>query len=183
MTTQQYITFGRRTALISFLLGTIILGIYLLTFSFELLFIGYGFIIIIGLINLKVFIDLLIAINNDKKAKKKLLKTCGQMLLNIPIMLLYCWITTIVMNTAQVTFTNTTKTNLTDIEITGCETKLIKNLDKEKSKTVWIKIKRDCHININYLIDSQKKEEIVIGYLCENMGQRLNYKIGNQNLN
>jgi hypothetical protein len=50
MTTERQIKLGRLTAIISFLLGTGIFGLYFLTSTFELLFIGYGFIALTGLI-------------------------------------------------------------------------------------------------------------------------------------
>ena len=63
MTTEQYIKLGRQVALISFLLGTVIFGLYFMTSSFELLFVGYGFIVLTGLINIVILILILFKAN------------------------------------------------------------------------------------------------------------------------
>ncbi|MEY3200181.1 MAG: hypothetical protein RJA13_2139 [Bacteroidota bacterium] len=66
MTTERHIKLGRQTALISFLIGTCIFGLYVLTSSFQLLFVGYGFIALTGIVvnDAIVFID---RANNNMK--------------------------------------------------------------------------------------------------------------------
>ena len=120
MTTQQYTNLGYQTAITSFLLGTLIFGLYFLSSSIGLLFVGYAFIAITGLINLGILIAILLKANKDKNNRTKLLTTCGLMLLNIPVMLFYCWVTIILLNTLRITFTNATQATLTDINIVGC---------------------------------------------------------------
>jgi hypothetical protein len=181
MTTKRHIKLGRNTALISFLLGTAIFGLYFLTSAFELLLIGCGFIALTGLINLGVLISTLVKAYKDKENRKKLLTTCGLMLVNIPVMLLYCCATIILLNTMRITFTNSTQTALTNINIIGCETELINKLEAGESKTVWVVIDGDCNININYLSNGQRKEENVAGYVTNNMGQKMKHNIGGQN--
>ena len=181
MTTERYIKVGRQTALISFLLGTGIFGLYFQTSSFGLLFIGYGFIALTGLINIGILISILIKASKDKDNRKKLLMTCGLMFLNIPFMLIYCWITIILLNTMRITFTNSTQTSLASINITGCETKYIDKLEVGQSKTVWVGITGDCSITIYYLSNGLRKEENVAGYVTNDMGQKMNYNIGGKN--
>jgi hypothetical protein len=100
------------------------------------------------------------------------------MLLNIPIMILYCWFAIILLNTLRITFTNCTQTDLTEINIVGCETEHLDKLEIGESKTVWVGITGDCTININYLENGQRKEENVAGYVTSSMGQKMNFKIG-----
>ena len=165
MTTERHIKLGRQTALISFLLGTVIFGLYFLTSSFELLFVGYGFIALTGLINIGILISILLKANKDIENRKKLLTTSGLMLLNIPLMLFYCWVAIVLLDTMRITFTNSTQTTLSSINIVGCGGGHIDQLEAGQSKTVWVDITGDCSINIDYLSNGQQKNESVAGYV------------------
>ena len=180
MNANHYIKLGRYTALISFLLGTVIFGLYFLTSSFQLLFVGYGFIALTGLINIGVFISILLAANKYKENRKKLLTTFGLLLLNIPVMFVYCWVAIILLNTMRITFTNSTTSTLTNINIVGCGGGHINQLEAGKSGTVWIKITGDCSINVDYLANGKRKVETVAGYVTNNMGQKMKYNIGRE---
>jgi hypothetical protein len=179
MTTERHIKLGRQTALISFLLGTAIFGLYFFTSSDELLLLGYGFIALTGLINIGVLISILAKANKDNKTK--IFTTCGLMLLNIPVMLLYCWVAIILLDTMRITFTNTTKTTLTNINIVGCGGGHIDELESGESETIWVGITGDCSINIDYLSHGQRKEESVAGYITNSMGQKMKHNIGKIN--
>ena len=177
MTAEKHIKLGRGTALLSFILGTIIFGLYYLTSAFELLFIGYGFIALTGLINIGVFIAILIKAQKEKMNRKRLLNTSGLMLLNFPIMIAYCWVAIILLGTMRITFTNETNTTITDINIVGCGGGHIEKLKVGESKTVWVEITGDCSIYVDYLSNGQRKEETVAGYVTSSMGQKAKHKI------
>lgn len=177
MTTQQHIKIGLLTALITFLLGTGIFGLYFLTSSSDLLFLGYGFIVLTGLINLAILVAILFRANKDRENRKRLLNTSGLMFINIPVMLVYCWGAIILLGTMRITFTNDTGTQLTDIKIVGCGGGHIDKLESGESKTVWVTITGDCSIYLDYLSNGQRKEEIVASYVTSSMGQKVNYKI------
>jgi len=177
MKTKRHIKLGLFTALISFLLGTIIFGLYYLTSDSNLLFVGYGFILLTGLVNIGILISILLKAINDKENRKRLLKTCGTMLLNIPVMILYCWIAMILIGTMRITFTNEMGTKITDFNIVGCGGGHINNLEIGESETVWVPITGDCSIYIDYLSDGQRKEERVAGYITSGMGQKINHRI------
>ena len=181
MTTKRHIKLGRQTALISCLLGTGIFGLYFLTSSFELLLIGYGFIGLTALINVGVLISILVKAKNDKYNRIKLFTTCRLMLLNSPVMLFYCWVVIILLDTMRITFTNSTQTTLTNINIVGCGGGHFDKLESGESETVWIDITGDCSINIDYLSEGKKKEESVAGYLTNSMGKKMKHNIGGQN--
>jgi hypothetical protein len=181
MTTQQYINLGRLITLISFVLGTGIFGFYFLTSSSELLFVGYGFMVLTGLVNICVLILILVKATKSEDSKAKLNWTAGIMLLNIPVMLFYCWVAIMLLNTMRITFTNSTESILTDINIYGCETEYIDKLDVGQSKTVWVSITSDCTIDITYLTGGQRTGENVAGYVTNNMGQIIKYSIGGKN--
>lgn len=88
MTSHQLRNLGKLTALISFIIGTLIFGAYILTPKAELIFIGYFYILLAGLINLVVLVIIFLRANKENK----LIRTCGLILLNIPIAIFYCWI-------------------------------------------------------------------------------------------
>ena len=127
MTTEQHIKLGRQTALVSFLLGTIIFGLYFLTSSFDIVLLGLGFIVFAGLINSGILILIVLKANKDKNNELQLLKTYGLMFLNIPIMFFYCWIVVVLLGTMRITFTNATQTTLTDINIVDVEADILTN--------------------------------------------------------
>jgi len=181
MTTEKKISLGKRTTLISFLIGTLIFGVYFLTSSWQLLFVGYGFIIIAGIFNIVVLILLLSKVTNDTKNRKKILKTSGIMLLNVPVLVIYVWISMLLIGNMRITFTNTTENILTDINIIGCETEKISELKPNESKTVWVGITGDCSINVNFIENGMRKNEIVAGYVTGGMGQKIKHKIGGEN--
>lgn len=181
MTTEAHIKLGRKTALISFLLGSCIFGFYFLTSVFELLFLGLGYIILTGLINLGVLILIVDKAREDKNKRKKLYATCGLMLLNIPVKLFYCWITGILLNTMRITFTNATQTTLTNINIEGCGGGQIDKLESGESETVWVDITGDCSINVTYFFNGVKTDENIAGYVTGNLGQKMKHNIGGKN--
>ena len=177
MTTERQIKLGRGTALFSFIIGTIIFGLYYSTSTFELLFIGYGFIALIGLINIVVLISILIKAQKEKTNRKRLLNTSGLMILNIPIIISYCWVAIILLGTMRITFINETDTTINDINIIGCGGGHIEKLAIGESKTVWVEITGDCSIYIDYLSNGKRKEETVAGYVTSSMGQKAKHKI------
>lgn len=177
----RLLNIGKLTALLSFLSGTGIFTLYYLTDAFQLLFLGYGFILVSGLLNLIILIMLLRQLAKQKNFRRKIITTCGLILLNLPIMLTYCWITTILLNTMRITFVNETSAKLTDISIFGCESSFIDKLEPGESKKVWVYINGDCTINIEFLSDGKKQSENVSNYVTKNSGQRITHKIGWEN--
>ena len=177
MTTERHIKLGRGTALFSFFIGTIIFGIYYLTSAFKLLFIGYGFIALTGVINIILLISILIKAQKEKTNRKRLLNTSALMLINIPIIITYCWVAIILLGTMRITFINETNTPINDINIVGCGGGHIKRLAVGESKTVWVEITGDCSIYIDYLSNGQRKEETVADYVTSSMGQKAKHKI------
>ena len=183
MNSDKQIKAGKITALVSFLIGTTIFGFYFWTSSSELLFIGYGFFLLAGFINLVILGTIIILLFKENTNKKRLFLTSGLMLLNIPVMLFYCSIAFVLLGTMRITFTNATDKILTDINIIGCEPKHIDKLEIGETKTVWVGITGDCTINIDYFVDGERKEENVVGYVTSSMGQKMKHNIGGHNDN
>lgn len=90
---KDLIFFGKLIAFLSFTLGTILLSLFLyFDKSNDIGKIGFYFTLSALIINSLLFTINLIAILINKKYRIELLKTCGIMLLNIPIALLYLYI-------------------------------------------------------------------------------------------
>jgi hypothetical protein len=183
MVTSRLIKISKITALISFLCGTIIFLLYYQTSSSGLLFFGYGYIAIVGLINIGLLIWLITKLISDKENRKRISITIALMLLNIPIMIVYCWISLILLGVMRISLSNTTGYELTGIKIFGCEPKLIDEMEPGDNKTIWVGITGDCTINIEYELNGQMRTETVAGYVTSGMGQKMNYKIGGKNNN
>lgn len=179
--TSKYPGIGKVIALISFLIGTGIFGLYYLSSEDRLLFLGFVFVVVAGIVNGAVLVFLLIKAIKDSANRKGLLKTSALMLLNIPIACFYFVMVGILMNTMRITFTNTTNAELTDMNISGCETKHIDKLSSGESKTIWVGIHGDCAIYLNYLMNGERKEVSVQGYVTNDSGRKINYYIGSKN--
>lgn len=177
MTSEKCITLGKGTALISFLIGSLIFGIYFLTSNSDLLFIGYGFIVLSGIVNMIILIAIIVKSNSDPTNRKRLYRISGLMLINLPIMFLFIWFSLVLTGNMRITFTNSTQNELTDIKIVGCETEHISELEPNESKTVWVRITGDCSISIEYLENGKLIKETVAGYVTSGMGQIMKHKI------
>ena len=148
-----------------------------MTVESKLLFVGYAFIILTGIINIVILITIFKKAVNNSDNRKRLLKTCGIMLLNIPIMILYCWVTMTLIGTMRITFINQTGTEITDVNIVGCSGGYIDKLEIGESETVWVSITGDCSIYVEYQSNGQRKKESVVGYVTPGMGQKMKHKI------
>jgi hypothetical protein len=182
ITSKKYLKTGRITALFSFLIGTVIFALYYFTSAFMLLFIGYAFVVFVGILNLILLFVILARANSDSENRAKLLKTSGLLLLNIPVILFYCWVAIVLLGTMRITFTNNTENQITDINVVGCGDGYINQLEVGESTTVWVKIIGDCDISIDYLYNGKREREEVIGYVTSSMGQKWTYKISRKNI-
>ena len=171
---------GIYTALISFLIGTLLLIIFYFTDSSSITSFGMIFIVIAGIINAGVFVKVLIDLINEKENRKKYIFTSGIMLLNIPIVLVYFYFVMVLMNTLRVSFRNETGREISHLKIIGGELKTIERLDIGERKTKWIDITQDSDLQIEYQIDGKIKNELIYGYITNFSGQRIKYRIGNE---
>ncbi len=81
---------GKITALLSFVIGTMLLAFYLyFGESFIPIPLGLGFVVIALIVNTILFIIILGSAIIYQRSRIELLKTCGLMLLNIPIAIGY----------------------------------------------------------------------------------------------
>lgn len=172
---------GKTVALISFIIGTILIGLFFFTEKAELLLISYISVIFIVIVNIGVFIASLVEAVNNRILRKKLLLNSGIMLLNIPVAFFYFWLMLLLLNTIRLTLVNPTDSKLTDLNISGCESKMIDELEPGESKTVWISINNDCSVILHFKEEETEKTETIIGYATNMGGRKAKHKIGQGN--
>ncbi len=98
--------------------------------------------------------------------------------INIPIVIIYCWAAMNWINTLRIKFVNDTSVDLTEINVIGCEDKVISTLKKGHSKTLWLHIPGDCGVSIKYNLNGIEKTEDVTGYVTNENGYSMTYHIG-----
>ena len=101
MTTEILIKSGKFVALMSMIIGTLIFMMFLMFSGIALGLSGLFFIVVAGIINTVFFLLLTIRLLIDKEQKRKISKTIGLILLNIPITILFCWISILWINTLR----------------------------------------------------------------------------------
>ena len=138
----------------------------------------YAFIFLAGA---ACFIILLRILNHVKKHKRyrvPLLVTSGFILVSGIIAVIYFRNLTTLLDTMRINLVNESKYTLTDIKISGCQKKQVEDIAPKGSQTVWIKITRDCAINLSYNENGVVKNEVVSSFVTTSMGQKLNFGIG-----
>lgn len=173
MIKRNYNKLGVITAILSFLIGTIVFGCYFFTSDGLFMFLGYFFILLAGLVNIIVIILITVSYQNLKKA----LRVIMLMLLNIPISIFYVWFSLILSSTERITIVNLTDTDIIDVNVFGCEKEHIKKIEANSSTTVWISISGDCEVNISYNAGGEIKTGNIIGYTTPGNGRITNYTI------
>src|SRR5690606_20688991 len=94
---EDSIFIGKLSALLSFLIGTILFGVFTFFIQSILMFkIGVIYILISLIVNTFIFIHLLYKAYFKPKYRLELIKTCGIMLLNIPNTIGYLYLIVII---------------------------------------------------------------------------------------
>ncbi len=172
----------KKTAIITFLIGTLLLSVYYFTSNFALLYVGLAFVVIAFVVNIAVLFSAWRSYKKKPDSKKLLWSDAGTLLLNVPVLFLYALIAVHLTNVMRVHFSNTNPVEISEIKIEGCDSKSVAKLLAGESKTVWIPITQDCEIMISYRKNGQLITEEVAGYLTPGMGERIHYSIGSNPL-
>ncbi|MCW3128248.1 MAG: hypothetical protein JWO03_3906 [Bacteroidetes bacterium] len=177
----KFFFISKMLALFSFLLGT---GIFLWNFFVPhspAMIVGLYYIVVAGIINLLFVLVLIASLYWYRDQWRNVLSSVGILLLNIPVVVLYIWVFVILLDTMRVTFINEKPVTLTDIKITGCESKTIDHLAPGESTTEWITIKGDCSISIEYKQNGEGRKEVIQSYLTSGSGGKIVFRIGISN--
>jgi hypothetical protein len=178
MRPQKLIRIGIQTALLSILLSSIIYFAYYYTSYNFIVYLEYIFIFLIGTISFIVLLRIMNHVTKHKRSRKPLIATAGVILVSAIIALVFFRRLTTLLDTMRINFVNDSTYALTDIKITGCQKKYINNIPPKGEEMVWIKITRDCAINLSYNENGVQKTETVSAYVTTSMGQKLTFRIG-----
>jgi hypothetical protein len=181
MRPQKLIRLGIKVALSAILLSTIIYFSYYYTSYNFIVYLEYIFIFLIGTISFIVLLRIINHITKHKRSRKPLIATAGVILISSIIALMFFRRLTNLLDTMRINFVNESSYPLTDVKITGCQKKYISNIPPKGQEMVWIKITRDCAINLSYNENGVQKTETVSAYVTTSMGQKLTFKIGAAN--
>ena len=175
---KRYALLGKITALITFLVASVIMVLYYQSGDLNYGLIGFAAMLFFVLINGIVF--LLLSVKASKYSNPKpIRRSIWWMVGNIPIALFYFVFAHYLTGVMRIEIENTTGERIAKIEVSGCDTHAISELNNGDSKEVWISIHGDCAIEISYTdAKGEKQEETIIGYVTTGMGQRHTYKIG-----
>jgi hypothetical protein len=179
---KHFISYGLYTAVMSFAVGTVIVGLYYFTMSFIFAFIGMFYAEGVVAVNIIVLIIMIIQSCQKKVNCKKVWKTLVLMLVNIPVAILYFWLAIFLTDTVRLTLSNVTKDRLTDVNIAGCESRHLNSLESGESKTIWIPINGDCSVSVSYVRNGVRDTVNATGYVSTFMGGFYKYNIGGKNL-
>lgn len=173
-----YNLLGKRTALVTFVIATLICALYIYTGELYYEFFGYFFLLLALPINCVVLIILLVKASKSENPKK-IKSGIGLLFLNIPVAIFYLGIGIYFVGIMRITFENNTGKDIKSIKIKGCENNYLAVLKNGETETIWIDINGDCSITLSY-VDAKGiiQNETVIGYVCSGMGQNYTYEIG-----
>ena len=178
MRPQKLIRIGIKAGVLTILLSSLIYFTYYFTSYNLIVYLEYAFIFLAGA---ACFIILLRILNHVKKHKRyriPLLLTSGFILISGVIAIIYFRNLTTLLDTMRINFVNESQYVLTDIKISGCQKKQVGNLEPKGTQTVWIRITRDCAINLSYNENGVVKNEVISSFVTTSMGQKLNFRIG-----
>ena len=176
--TKWFTGLGRITALVTFVIATIICGLFCFTGNLDYVFYGYFFFLFAVPVNIIILIYLLLKRAKPGQTKKEN-QGIGLMFLNIPVAIIYFCIGIYLMGVMRIKFENNTGKDIKNVRIMGCENETLKILKSGEAETVWIDIEGDCSIYISYLdATGTTQNETVISYVTSSMGQKYTYNIG-----
>ena len=178
MRPQKLIRIGIQTALLSILLSSIIYFAYYYTSLNFIVYLEYVFIFLIGAVSFIILLRIINHIIKHKRSRKPLIATSIFIVISAIVALVYFWYLTRLLDTMRINLVNESNYTLTEIKITGCQKKYINSIAPKKQEMVWIRIRRDCSINLSYNENGVQKTETVSDYVTTSIGQKLTFRIG-----
>ena len=169
---------GIKTALLTLLIGGLLYFAYYQTLSDFLIYLLYTFVFIACAINLIVLLRILTYTQKHKRGKKGLYAVSALLVIALLASLVFFKLTSNLADTMQITLVNRTATELSSVRITGCKKVRLNTLSPGEERTVWVRIKRDCSLELSYNEGGQLKNEIISAYVTTSMGKKITYPIG-----
>jgi amino acid transporter len=178
MTTEQLKQIGLRTAIYSFLIGSVIFLAYILTSYDKIIYLEYIFIFISLSFSLIILLRLFKQASKNKRKRRSFYFVLGSILLSLFISAFYFIFMTRLMDTLRINLVNNTQTELRNIRLTGCKKVRLASIAPGADKTVWIHIERDCAIQVSYTEKGVVKNEMVTNFVSTSMGKKIKYVLG-----
>jgi hypothetical protein len=176
--TQPYARLGKYTALVTFVIATIICGLYYFTGDLSYGFGGYFFFLFAVPINIIILIVLIVK-STKAEQPRKIKQGIGLMFLNIPVAIFYFFVGIYFIGVMRITIENNSGKDIININIGGCENEEIQILKNGESETVWIDINGECPISMSYIdVNGETQNEMVIGYVTSGMGKKYTHHVG-----
>jgi hypothetical protein len=172
----------RRVGLFSLGLGTAMLGLFFFSSDLIVAFMCAPVVLVLGVYNLKVLLQLLWRAQLEPAHRKALWRTGVLLSLNLPVALLYTKLVLVLSNTLVVRLVNDTPNPLRHLVILGCgEPRPLADLSPGQSTIVWLPISRACScfertVSAQYSVGTVTQQTMIDGYVVE--GKRLNVQLG-----
>jgi|GEM_PF-3500338 len=170
----------RRAGLTSLLLGTVLLGLFLVSNNLTLAFLSAPIVLVLGLYNLVLLLQLLWRAQLEPQNRRVLWRTGALLSLNIPVVLGYAKLVVVLSNTLVVRLVNEASQPLRHVVVVGCgQPRPLADLPPGEATVVWLPITRDCAertVSVQYRVGSATQQTLIDGYVVE--GRRLNVKLG-----
>lgn len=174
------ISYCLRTGLVSLLLGTALLVLYFFSNDLMVAFVSAPVVLIIGLYNLKLLLQLLWRAQIEPENRRAFWRTGALLSLNLPVALGYAKLVLVLSNTLVVRLVNDTQQPLWHMVVQGCgQPRPLADLPPGRTTIVWLPITRDCFertVLVQYRVGPATRQTIIDGYVIE--GHRLNVKLG-----
>lgn len=178
MNAQKLQKTGIKTALLTLAIGGLIFFAYYKTLSDVVIYLEYFFIFIACAINLIVVLRILTYTQKHKRGKKGLYAVASLIIAALIASLVFFKYISNLADTMQISLVNKTGTELSSVRLTGCKKIRIENLKPGEAETVWVRIHRDCSLELSYNQGGVLKNETISAYVTTSMGKRITYNIG-----
>lgn len=179
MNAQKLQRTGLKTALLTLGIGGLIFFAYYQTLSNVFIYLEYFFIFIVCAINLIVLLRILTYAQKHKRGKKGLYAVAALIFVALLASLVFFKYTSNLADTMQINLVNKTGAELSSVRITGCKKIRIDNMKPGEKENVWVRITRDCSIELSYNQGGTLKSEVISAYVTTSMGKKITYEIGN----
>jgi hypothetical protein len=168
-----------QVSLSSLLLGTAMLVLFFFSDNFLVAFVSAPVVLVIGLYNLKLLLQLVWRGRKEKENRKEFWRTAGIMSLNIPAALLYTKFVLMLSNALLVRLVNDTNQPLQHVVVLGCgEQRQLADLRPGQATILWLPISPACFertVSVQYRAGNTTQQAIIDGYVVA--GKRLNVKL------
>jgi len=166
------------TAIITFILETLLLIALYYSVIIKNDFKFYFYMMIIAMINFLILFILGVIYKNKPKNFKIYLKASIYILLNIPVAIIYLYLALSLSNIMRINLINETGSPITNVEVHSNGTITIENLNIRECDRVFVPLGESTGIVITYEINGVKYNEAIFDFVTSGMGIMVSYRVG-----